>query len=58
MYLLQLDWFGTWVTLGEYKTREDAHWQAARWREKYGRPTHEVDPFQVVEVPKIEETYR
>jgi hypothetical protein len=49
--------FGTgaalrWVTLASgYLTAEDAHWAAAQWRQQWGRPTDQGDPFRVLAEP-------
>jgi hypothetical protein len=48
-YFLQIQFGTEWYSVGVYPTRDDAHWAAAQWRMRFGRPQHEGDPFRVTE---------
>lgn len=54
MFTLKIEFRGKLVTLGQFPSADDAHWAAAEWRQKFGRPTSQGDPFRVTEVRRIE----
>lgn len=47
-FVVKIRWGDTFVTMpGSFKSSDDAHWAASQWRQNYGRPTVQGDPFVV-----------